>query len=292
MRPDSTPGAVALRAGLERGLIEIRQILTSAGDIMGWLWPSVTALFVMYALSDSTVPGTSFSLGTQAIPGILGMNIVYTGMLGLSMALIMERDDGTLSRMKAVPNGMLGYLVGKVVSQAGLTAAFLLIVLGPGALMFDGLELGSPAAWLRLTGVLALGLIATLPVGALLGSLFTSPHSLGFVTFAIMGVVGISGIFYPITALPVWLQWIGQAFPVYWLGLGMRWALLPDGMVAAEIGGSWRLLEMIAVLGGWAAFGFATAPGVLRRMARHASGSSVTAPQAAPSSAGASRRRT
>ena len=43
-----------------------------------------------------------------------------------------------------------------------------------------------------------------------------------------MGLIAISGIFYPITALPGWLQWIAQVFPVYWLGLGMRSALLPD----------------------------------------------------------------
>lgn len=293
MRPDSSAEAIAVRAGLERGWIELRQTLTSAGEVLGWLWPSVTALFVMYALSGSLVPGTDFSLGTQAIPGILGMNIVYTGMLGLSAALTMERDDGTLLRMKAVPNGMLGYLVGKVVSQAGLTAASLLIVLSPAALLFEGLELGSPLAWLRLIGVLALGLIATLPFGALFGSMFASPQSLGFVTFGIMGVVGISGIFYPITALPVWLQWIGQVFPVYWLGLGMRWALLPDVMVAAEIEGSWRLLEMIAVLGAWTVVGFATTPAILSRMAQRTSGSGVRAPAATgQATAGASRRRT
>jgi ABC-2 type transport system permease protein len=231
----------------------------------------------MYTLSGSTVPGTAFSLGSQAIPGILGMNIVYTGMLGLSVLLTMERDDGTLLRMKAVPNGMLGYLVGKVLYQSGLTAAYLLFMLVPAAFLFEGLELGSASSWLTLAWVLALGLVATLPIGALLGSLFASPQNLGFITLAIMGIVGISGIFYPITALPVWLQWIGQAFPVYWLGLGMRSALLPDAMAAAEIAGSWRHLEMIGVLGAWAVFGFVAAPPVLRRMARRQSGARLAA---------------
>ncbi|GAB2495400.1 ABC transporter permease [Streptosporangium sandarakinum] len=90
-------------------------------------------------------------------------------------------------------------------------------------------------------------------------------------------MVGISGIFYPITSLPEWLQWIAQVFPIYWMGLGMRSALLPDSAVAVEIGESWRHLETAGVLGAWAVLGLLVAPVVLRRMARGESGSTVAA---------------
>jgi ABC-2 type transport system permease protein len=51
-------------------------------------------------------------------------------------------------------------------------------------------------------------------------------------------------------------------------------------MVAAEIGQSWRTVEMFAVLGAWAVIGFSLAPILLRRMARHQSGSSLAATRA------------
>ena len=38
------------------------------------------------------------------------------------------------------------------------------------------------------------------------------------------------------------LQWAGQAFPLYWLGLGTRSALLPANLASVEIGHSWRHL--------------------------------------------------
>ncbi len=271
------PRTVAVRAGLTRGRIEFRQNVTTTSDALGWLWPSIVALIVMYALSGSTVPGTNFSLGSQAIPGILGMNVMLTGLMGTALALTVDREDGTLLRAKATPNGMLGYLTGKVLSQAGLTVAVLLIVLIPAAFLFDGLELGSAASWLMLAWVLGLGLIATLPIGAVIGSLFSNVQSLGFVTLLITGLVVISGVFYPITAVPGWLQWVAQVFPVCWLGRGMRSALLPDALSVAEIGESWRVLETLGVLGGWAIAGFVLAPVVLRRMARRESGSSVAA---------------
>jgi ABC-2 type transport system permease protein len=83
----------------------------------------------------------------------------------------------------------------------------------------------------------------------------------------------VSGIFYRLTLLPEWLQWVAQAFPIYWLGLGARSATLPAEMAAAEIGGSW--LETFAVLGVWAVIGFVLAPPLLRRMARRQSGSAL-----------------
>jgi ABC-2 type transport system permease protein len=191
------------------------------------------------------------------------------------MALALEREDGTLLRAKAIPNGMLGYLVGKLVLVAGMTIASMVIILLPSSFMLDGLALGHVGSWLTLAWVMVLGLIATLPLGAIFGSLFSNPRNAGVIMLPVMGMVAISGIFYPIASFPHWLQSVAQVFPIYWLGLGMRSALLPDQLAAVEIGQSWRHLEMVGVLGAWAVAGLIVAPIVLRRMARRESGSSV-----------------
>ncbi|MET0237653.1 MAG: ABC transporter permease, partial [Kibdelosporangium sp.] len=213
---------IAVRAGLQRGRIECRQSLTNPGEMLGWVWPSVIPLVVLYALRGTTVPGTGYSVGSQAIPGVLGMNVVLVGMMGLAMALMMDRMDGTLLRAKAIPHGMVGYLTGRVVGQSAITAAVLLILLVPCAFLFGGLSLGSARSWLMLIWVLGLGLIATLPLGAVIGSVLKSAQSFSFGTLLITVLVLVSGVFYPITALPEWAQWIGQVLPIYWLGLGMR----------------------------------------------------------------------
>src|ERR1700689_5179143 len=91
------------------------------------------------------------------------------------------------------------------------------------------------------------------------------------------GLTAISGVFYPITHLPVFLQWTGQVFPLYWLGLGMRSALLPHALAAVAVGHSWRHLSTVGALSAWAIAGLVLAPVVLRRMARRESGSNVAA---------------
>jgi ABC-2 type transport system permease protein len=226
----------------------------------------------------TTVPGLHFSLGTTTLVSVLGLNVVVYGVIIMGDLLVTEREDGTLLRAKAIPNGMLGYLVGKVVNISGQIAFTFAITLLAGAFLFTGLAIGSPGHWLTLAWVLALGLLATLPLGAVLGSLFPSQRSAGGPMLLLLGgLTAISGIFYPITHLPVFLQWAGQVFPLYWLGLGMRSALLPNAMAAVEIGHSWRHLATFGVLSAWAIAGLVLAPVVLRRIARRESGSGVVA---------------
>ena len=130
-------------------------------------------------------------------------------------------------------------------------------------------------AWLLLALLFVVGMVSTVPIGVALGSLMKSSAQAMLVPLAWTLIMGASGIFYPITVLPTWLQWVAQAFPVYWLGLGARSAMLPAEMAAAEIGQSWRTVEMFAVLGVWAVIGFLLAPILLRRMARRQSGSAL-----------------
>lgn len=265
------PKTAAMRAGLARGRAEVRQTLTNGQDLWNYIFPSMIFLIVMFFMRDSTVPGTSFSLGSRTLPSVIGMGIAFGGLVTLMMQLAVEREDGTLLRAKAIPNGMLGYLIGKIVTVSGMTVVAQTIVLIPSLFMLDGIAID----WFTLIWVVALGLVATLPLGAVAGSMFSNTRNTGIIMLPVMGLVAISGIFYPISAMPDWVQSIAQVFPIYWLGLGMRSAMLPDGLSAVEIGESWRHLETLGVLGAWAVAGLVVAPMVLRRMARRESGSSV-----------------
>jgi ABC-2 type transport system permease protein len=266
-----------LRAGIERGWIELKQTYTNADSVIPALIVGGGFVLVMVLTRGTTVPGTRFSLGATIVVSLLGMNIGVSGLATMAALLATEREDGTLLRAKATPNGMTGYLTGKIVAVSGVILIGVTTTLIPGSLLFHGLVLGSVTAWLTLIWVLALGLVATLPIGAVLGSLFPSARSAGLITLFIGGIAAVSGIFYPITHLPVWMQWVGQAFPLYWLGLGMRSALLPVSLASVEIGHSWRHLATFGVLGAWAVVGLLVAPMLLRRMARHESGSAVAA---------------
>jgi ABC-2 type transport system permease protein len=272
------PTLHAARIGLGRGWTEFRHYLTSPQDLAWNLFVVVVFVVVLLFQRDARIEGTALPLAMLTLPGILGMWVAVAGFQGAAGALAVEREDGTLLRAKAVPQGMVGYLVGRIVSVSLAIVFTLGLVFAAGLVLVPDLAAGAGSGWPTLAWVVTLGLLATLPWGAVIGSLVKTPNSaFGLAMLPTLGLAAISGIFYPIAALPGWVQGVAQAFPVYWLGLGIRSALLPDAAAAVELTGSWRHLETAAVLGAWALAGLLIAPGVLRRMARRESGSSMEA---------------
>ena len=244
------------------------------------LAPSLIAFLAvgyLYLRRDTPVEGTDLLLPSVALPSILGGLVAFGLVIGPAYSLAMEKEDGTLLRAKAVPHGLVGYFVGQLVLHTSSIVPQLVAVLVPSFLLFDGL-MADPSGWFTVGWVLVLGLLAALPIGMAIGALVPSAQKVGmWGMLPVMLLAGISGIFYPISALWGWVQVVAQVFPMYWLGLGMRSAFLPDSAAAIEIGGSWRTLETVLVLGAWAVAGALVVPSLLRRMARRQSGSQVAA---------------
>jgi ABC-2 type transport system permease protein len=105
-----------LRSGITQGLIELRQSFTGSDLIGNLFWPLAT-LVAIFLLRHRHIDGTDLGLGTLILPGVLGM-FVALGMLLTVQNLAADREDGTLLRAKAIPNGVRGYLIGKLITAA------------------------------------------------------------------------------------------------------------------------------------------------------------------------------
>ncbi len=273
----TNPLVHAVRLGVRRGWLECVQSVRSSQDQWFYL---ITALLTLGYLwlrrnSDSGVPGVPFAAVT--LPSLLAALIVFGMVIGPAYSIAMEKEDGTVLRHRAVPYGLAGYFTGQLVYQSLNLIPQLIVVLVPSLLLFDNL-MSHPTGWLTVAWVVLLSLLAALPIGMLIGALVPSVQKVGsWGMLPIMVMVGISGVFFPIQAMWGWLQGVAQVLPLYWIGLGMRSAFLPDAAAAAEIGGSWRTLETVAVLGAWALVGAVAMPRFLRRMSRRQTGSQVQA---------------
>lgn len=273
---DYRPVLGAARLGLVRGWIELRQSLSNRSDQVWIVLVNGILIGVLFFQRDSELGATGFSLALATLPGLIAMNVAMGGWMGVTQQLAAEREDGTLLRSKATPNGMTGYLVARVTVSVLNTLLGIVVFIVAGVFLVPGLADVPASGWLMLVVVFLLGMLATMPWGAVLGAVVKSSGSGFALSFLPLGVlIAISGIFYPITAMAGWLHPVAMVFPVYWLGAGMREALLPAAAGAAELGGEFHTLAMFGVLSLWAVVGLALAPGVLRRMARRESGSAL-----------------
>jgi ABC-2 type transport system permease protein len=268
----------AIGLGLRRGWTEFLLSLRSPQDQAFYLFTAVGTLVFLWFNRDNELESTGLMYPTYALPSILGALLAFGVVIGPAFALAMEREDGTLLRHKALPHGMQGYVTGQLAYHSLSLFPSLLTILVPSFLLFDGLMHGGAAGWLTVAWVVVLGLLATLPLGMILGSIVPSTQKVGtWGMLPIMVLTAISGIFFPIQLLWGWVQGVAQVFPTYWIGLGLRSAFLPDSAVTLELGDSWRTGATVAVLLAWAVVGALLTPRVLRRMARRQSGSTVEA---------------
>jgi ABC-2 type transport system permease protein len=58
-------------------------------------------------------------------------------------------------------------------------------------------------------------------------------------------------VYFPFSSLPKGMQTIAALFPLKWLCQGLRAALLPDSLLAAEPAHSWELGKVALVLTAW-----------------------------------------
>jgi ABC-2 type transport system permease protein len=270
------PTWLAVRLGLRRGCIEMGHSLSTRADQV-WL-VTVNAAFVLVLVfqRDSDLSNTGFSLALATLPGLIGMNVALGGWMATAQTLAVEREDGTLLRAKSTPNGMVGYLVARVTLAVLSTIVGLVVFVVAGLLLVPGVRDVPPTGWVLLVAVFLVGMLATMPWGAVVGALVKSSGAgFGLSFLPTVVLIAISGIFYPIAALPDWLHPVALVYPVYWLGAGMRDALLPEAAGAAGLGGEFHTWATFGVLGLWAVVGLAIAPRVLRAMARRESGSAV-----------------
>ena len=268
----------AVRLGVRRGWTEFLNSVRSPQDQGFFLFTGLATLVYLWFNRGDTVEGTTLLYPTVALPSILGALVAFGVVIGPAFALAMEREDGTLLRHKALPHGMEGYVTGQLVFHSLSALPQFLVILVPSAFLFEDVMPSGVGGWLTVAWVLTLGMLATLPIGMVLGSVVPNTQKVGtWGMLPVLVVTGISGIFVPVQALWGWVQTVAQVFPTYWIGLGMRSAFLPEAAASLELGGSWRTGQTVLVLTAWAVAGLLVTPVVLRRMARRQSGSQVAA---------------
>lgn len=270
----------AIGLGARRGWTSFLLSIRSPQDQGFYVFMGVGTLLYLWFNRDGeiTASGETIPLVAYTLPSVLAGLLAFGVVIGPAYELAMEREDGTLLRHKALPHGMQGYVTGQLTFHSLSLFPSLLTILVPSFLLFDDLMHRGAAGWLTVAWVVVLGLLATLPLGMILGSVVPSTQKVGtWGMLPVLVLTAISGIFFPVQALWGWVQGVAQVFPTYWIGLGLRSAFLPDSAATLELGDSWRTGATVAVLLAWAVVGALLTPRVLRRMARRQSGSQVEA---------------
>jgi len=184
------------------------------------------------------------------IPGLVGLNIMSSGMWGIGYVIVETRQKKLLKRMVATPMRRSEYLLAFVIMRMLFLLAEVPLLVGFAMLFF-----GTPmrGRLVDLGALMALGALAFAGLGLLVGSRARNSQTVaGLINLVMMPMFVLSGVFFSSRHFPAVMQPAIRALPLTALNDGLR-AIMNDGAPLGSL--SWEMLVLAVV--GAGSFGLA-----------------------------------
>jgi ABC-type multidrug transport system permease subunit len=166
------------------------------------------------------------------IPGLLGMNLMNSGMWGIGFALVEMRQRKLLKRYVATPMRRSDFLLALASSRLVLMLIELALLLGFGVLAFHMRLLGS---WASVILISAVGALCFGGLGLLTASRAQKIETVsGLINVVMMPMWLLSGVFFSYERFPAILLPLIKALPLTALNDALRATILEGASLAAQ----------------------------------------------------------
>ncbi|CAB4782630.1 unannotated protein [freshwater metagenome] len=247
------PSTIAL--GIRRGNIEIRQFMRQRESVVfTLLFPVMLMAIFGSVFKDNIAPGVNYS--QYFVAGMIASGLVNTGFQGLAITIPMERDAGSLKRLRGTPMPVASYFIGKTILVLASMVTSLILLLVGGVLLFGVNLPTAPSKWIMFTWLTILGTASCTALGIAFSAVPKSGRGASAVVSPVVIILQFfSGVFFIFTQLPPWMQQFASLFPLKWLCQGMRSVFLPDSFASQEVAHSWETGKTALILAVWLVVG-------------------------------------
>jgi ABC-2 type transport system permease protein len=177
------------------------------------------------------------------IPGVIGMILYAITSILTATAVVRERERGTIEQLIVTPIRPWELVVGKILPYAILAFIDTLEVLAIGHWWFGMPVRGDLSLILACSGLLVL---SGLGIGLFASTIAnTQQEAMLTVWMTLLPSIFLSGFFFPLEAMPKFLQWVSYIIPLRYYLIIIR-ALLIKGVGAGPI---WSEILALAVFG-------------------------------------------
>ena len=217
-----SPARVA--AMLERYLYLLRSSWPRTLELL--YWPAIQMILWGFT-SQFLMTNSSYvaRAGGVLLAAVMLWDVMFRGQLGVSVSFLEELWSRNLGHLFVSPLRPYEW----VISLLAMSLVRVIIAVVPAALMaiplyhYSIFTLGPP-----LIAFFALLLVMGWGLGLIIGALLLR-HGLGAESLAWLAVFLLapaSAVYYPVSVLPVWLQYVSWALPSAHVFEGMRWVML------------------------------------------------------------------
>ncbi|UCD23658.1 MAG: ABC transporter permease [Gemmatimonadota bacterium] len=189
------------------------------------------------------------------IPGLIGMNIMGTGMWGVGYGIVKHRTDKLLKRLLASPARRSQYMLSHMLSRLVFLVFEVTAVLAFGHYAFGVPVRGTLAA---VAVVSFLGAMTFAGMGLLVASRARTVEGVsGLMNLVMVPMWVFSGIFFAYSNFPEAIHPFILALPLTALNDALRGVILDGASLSSQVG-------LLAIVSGWGVVGFTVALKIFR----------------------------
>jgi ABC-type multidrug transport system permease subunit len=184
------------------------------------------------AVRREPVTGAAVRYVDWLLPGILGMNMMFSCLFGVGYVVVRYRKSGFLRRLSATPVTALEFGAAQILSRLMLTTSVSVLVYSVLALLIPFRNDGSP---LLLLVTAVLGAMCMISLGFMVAARFSSEElANGVINLVSWPMMLLSGVWYSLEGAPKWLRIVAEALPLTQMLEAAR-AIMLDGAGLTEI---------------------------------------------------------
>ncbi|WP_461483769.1 ABC transporter permease [Porticoccus sp.] len=167
------------------------------------------------------------------IPGVLAMNMMFSGLWGIGYVIVRYRKNGVLKRLQATPLKAWEFLFSQALSRLGIMLAVTIIVFTICNLFIGFRMVGS---YLLLLLIAVVGNLSIISISLLMASRTASEElANGLLNLISFPMLLLSELWFSLDDAPEWLQDLSQLLPLTHLVKAARGVMLEgDGILQAS----------------------------------------------------------
>ena len=173
----------------------------------------------MVVVSPQTVQTENLNFISYFVPSILAMSVMQVGIFA-AVPLVADREKGILKRLSATPLRRWQLVGSNTVMRLLIALVQTIIIVGVGVSFF-GVEV--TGSLLLAAAFVALGAVSFLALGYVLASFTRTEEAANGITQVVQfPMMFLSGVFFPLEAMPQFLQSVARLIPLTYLADALR----------------------------------------------------------------------
>ena len=197
------------------------------------------------AFTERAVSGEPIRYVDWLVPGVIGMNMMFSCLFGIGFVLVRYRKNGVLKRFKATPVSALNFVTAQAASRLVIVVITSVVVYA-GTNIFLGFMM--KGSYLNLLLVTTLAIISMISIGLVFASRLKSEElASGLLNLVTFPMLIFSGVFFSLEGSPQILQRFSRVLPLTHFIEASR-AIMLDGAGFLQVAPNMLFLAAISIV--------------------------------------------